>query len=234
MDTLVFMLRPCVHISYLEKYAAVAYNLGMKTSNKFTMVRIVAAPVTFVLYFLPVWFGVPNGSVLSIVTTCVLIPFLAFSEFTDYLDGHYARKNNEVSDFGKMFDPFADVFLHLSLFVCFTFSGYCPLPVLVLILYREFGQSFLRMVAAKNGTAIAARKGGKLKTVFYIVSILLALAVESLVRTGLAEKWSFNVGAAKIVVMCFFIACVVFSYASFIDYLRNFGKVLKDSAEDRG
>ena len=63
---------------YLEKYAAVAYNLGMKTSNKFTMVRIVAAPITFVLYFMPVWCGVPNGSVLSIVTTCILIPFLAF------------------------------------------------------------------------------------------------------------------------------------------------------------
>ena len=73
-----------------------------------------------------------------------------------------------------------------------------------------------------------------MKTVFYITSILLALAIESLVRTGLAEKWCLNVYVAKIVSIGFFIACVVFSYASFIDYLKNFGKVLKDSAEDRG
>lgn len=218
----------------IEKYGMLAYTFDMKTSNKFTMVRIAAAPITFVLYFLPVWLKSANGSVLSIATTCILIPFLAFAEFTDYLDGHYARKNNEVSDFGKMFDPFADVFLHLSLFVCFTYTGYCPLPVLVLILYREFGQSFLRMVAAKSGTAIAARKGGKLKTVFYITSILIALAIESLVRTGLSETWNVNVGILKNISMGFFIACVVFSYVSFIDYLKSFGKVLKEAAEDKG
>ena len=202
----------------------------MKTSNKFTLVRILAAPVTFILYFLPVWLKSENGSLVSIITTCVLIPLLAFAEFTDYLDGHFARKHNEVSDFGKMFDPFADVFLHLSLFVCLTFSGYCPLPVLVLIIYREFAQNFLRMVAAKKGTAIAARKGGKFKTVFYIVSILGSVAVESLVRTGLAAKWSLNIPGGKTVLLCFFIACVVFSYVSFFDYLKNFGHILKEEA----
>lgn len=203
----------------------------MKTSNKFTFVRIVAAPVTFILYFLPVWFSSPNGSLLSIITTCILIPFLAFAEFTDYLDGHFARKHNEVSDFGKMFDPFADVFLHLSLFACFTYTGYCPLPVLVLVIWREFAQNFLRMVAAKKGTAIAARKGGKLKTVFYIVSILISLAIEAVVRTGLTNVWPwFNVEAVRLVNVIFYIACVIFSYVSFFDYLKNFGHVLKEEA----
>lgn len=194
------------------------------------MVRIIAAPVTFVLYFIPIWLHAENGSLVSIITTCLLIPFLAFAEFTDYLDGHYARKNNEVSDFGKMFDPFADVFLHLSLFACLAYSGYCPVPVLVLVIYREFAQNFLRMVAAKKGTAIAARKGGKLKTVFYIVSILGSVFIESLIRTGLAEKWSLNLQGASVTLLCFFIACVVFSYVSFFDYLRNFGHVLKEEA----
>ena len=142
----------------------------MRISNKFTLSRIILAPIIFIIYNIPVWFGLENGSPAAIASICIAIPLLAFAELTDYFDGHYARKLNDVSDFGKMFDPFADVFLHLSMFTCFVFSGYMPVVCYVLILYREFSQNFLRMVAAKQGTAIAARKGGKIKTVFYVAS----------------------------------------------------------------
>ena len=54
------------------------------------------------------------------------------------------------------------------------------------LLYREFSQNFLRMVSAKQGVAIAARKGGKFKTVFYVASCFVALAVEGFTRTGIA------------------------------------------------
>ncbi|HAK69570.1 MAG TPA: CDP-diacylglycerol--glycerol-3-phosphate 3-phosphatidyltransferase [Treponema sp.] len=202
----------------------------MKTSNKFTLVRIIAAPVFFIIYFLPEWLGFPKTSPFSVATILILIPLLAFAEFTDYLDGHFARMHNEVSDFGKMFDPFADVFLHLSAFTCFVFSGWMHPALFVLILYREFGQNFLRMVAAKKGTAIAARKGGKLKTVFYVASCFTALVAETLVRTGIGQNLPV---AVKLVPQAFFTVCVILSYASFIDYLKNFGHVLKDAAEDK-
>jgi len=75
-------------------------------------------------------------------------------EFTDYLDGHFARKHNEVSDFGKLFDPFADVMVHLCTFLCFMFSvtgnGYMKPVIFVLIMYREMTMNFIRMVAAKK------------------------------------------------------------------------------------
>ncbi len=200
----------------------------MKTSNKFTTVRIIAAPVFFIVYFLPVWLNAENLSPLAVASVCIAIPLLAFAEFTDYLDGHFARKHNEVSDFGKLYDPFADVFLHISTFTCFTISEYCPPIVLVLIIYREFAQNFLRMVAAKKGTAIAARKGGKLKTVFYVAAGFVSLAQEALVRTGLASVWGLNMEAFYIVGVCFYIVCVLLAYISFIDYLVHFGKVLKE------
>ncbi len=203
----------------------------MKTSNKFTFARVLAAPVIFVIYFLPVWLKAAPGSFVSVLSVCILIPLLAFAEFTDYLDGHFARKHNEVSDFGKMFDPFADVFLHLGTFTCFVFSSYMPPVLYVLILYREFSQNFLRMVAAKSGTAIAARKGGKLKTVFYVASCFVALAQESLVRTGLDVLWHVNMPVFKWIGYGFFAVCVVLSYVSFIDYLKNFGGILKKAAE---
>ncbi|MCH5291944.1 MAG: CDP-diacylglycerol--glycerol-3-phosphate 3-phosphatidyltransferase [Treponema sp.] len=201
----------------------------MKVSNAFTLTRIALAPVFFVAYFLPVWFKSPPGSSLALASMCVGIPLLAFAEFTDFLDGHSARQRNEVSDFGKLFDPFADVMLHLTTFTCFMASGYLPPAVLLLVMYREFGQNFLRMIAAKKGTAIAARKGGKFKTVLYVTSSFVSLAQEALLRTGLSEQWSVNMAAFHNVGLGLYIACVVFAYISFADYLIHFGPVLRDS-----
>jgi CDP-diacylglycerol--glycerol-3-phosphate 3-phosphatidyltransferase len=205
----------------------------MKTSNKFTFTRIILSPVFFIIYFLPVWMHSPAGSTLSIALMCIAIPLLAFMEFTDYLDGHFARKHNEVSDFGKMFDPFADVIVHLTTFTCFMISGYMPAFFLVLIIYREFSMNFFRMVAAKKGTAIAARKGGKLKTVTYVVSGFFSLLQEAFVRCGLDTLWNINMPVLHVVGICLYALSVVLAYASFVDYLVHFGKLLKDSANDR-
>lgn len=197
----------------------------MRLSNKFTFTRVIFAPIFFVLYFLPIWTG--KFATLSV---CIIIPCLIFAEFTDYLDGHYARKHNEVSDFGKLFDPFADVILHLTTFVCFVKSynpeiSYTPLAILLFIMLREFSQNFLRMVAAKQGVAIAARKGGKFKTVMYIVTEFYALLLETLVRTNNVPDFFPTL---KIISVVLFVICVICSYASFIDYLVHFGKMLKD------
>lgn len=200
----------------------------MKLSNKFTLSRIVLSPVFFVLYFIPIW---TNG-LFAKTSLCVAIPLLMFMEFTDYLDGHFARKKNEVSDFGKNFDPFADVVVHMSTFVCLMNSmskngAYMPVVLFILILYREMTMNFLRMIAVTKKTAIAARKGGKFKTVMYVFSGFFALALELLVRFGLEDSISCF-GVLRIVSLVWFVICFICSYASFIDYLIHFGKILKN------
>ena len=197
----------------------------MKLSNKFTFTRIIFAPIFFLLYFIPIWTGC--GTKYSLL---IAVPCLIFAEFTDYLDGHYARKHNEVSDFGKLFDPFADVVLHLTSFVCLMHSvkdglSFMPVYFFVLIMLREFSQNFLRMVAAKQGTAIAARKGGKLKTVIYIVAEFYGIFLELLVRLDCVPDCF---GILNGVAFALFALCVILSYASFIDYLIHFGKILRD------
>lgn len=203
----------------------------MKTSNKFTLARIAAAPILFILYFLPKWLGLADGSQAASAISAALIPLLAAAEITDYFDGHLARARGEVSDFGKMFDPFADVFLHLSMFTCFVFTGFMHPVLYVLILYREFSQNFLRMVAAKSGTAIAAKKGGKIKTVFYVASCFVALIQNFILRSGLAASWGTDMTAFNIAGNLVFALCVALSYISFADYLKSFGGVLKDAAD---
>lgn len=196
----------------------------MKLSNRFTLTRVIFAPVLFLLYFIPIWTGC-----FAKTSIIILIPGLIFAELTDYFDGHYARKHQEVSDFGKLFDPFADVVLHLTSFACFLRSynqglSYIPIFAFILIMIREYSQNFLRMIACKQGIAIAARKGGKFKTVMYVVAEFYALFLEGLVRFDLVPSFF---GGMQIAAVVLFIICVICSYASFADYLITFGKKLE-------
>ena len=201
----------------------------MKLSNKFTLSRVIFAPIFFFLYNIPLWAS--SAPILSKISAVILIPLLILFELTDYFDGHYARKNGEVSDFGKLFDPFADVMLNLSVFLCAVSSGYMPIVLFVLIFYREFSQNFLRMVAISKGTAIAAKKGGKFKTVFYILSGFSFLTVECAGRLGIPAlfgRYEDSVmSISKTVLIVLFSLCVLFSYVSFADYIKSFASVLK-------
>ena len=189
----------------------------MKIADIFTLIRIVLAPVFLIIYFVPEWFGF--GSVLSV---WILLPLIIFAEFTDFLDGYFARKTNQVSNFGKLFDPFADVILHLTVFFCYTISGYVSPFIMLLFAYREFGMLFVRLLAAQKGVAIGARKGGKFKTVLYVVAGFFSLFLECAKRLGysLPENLIY-------IGYIFYIMGLVASYVSFIDYLVHFIPVIK-------
>ncbi|MBQ7159164.1 MAG: CDP-diacylglycerol--glycerol-3-phosphate 3-phosphatidyltransferase [Treponema sp.] len=200
----------------------------MRLSNKFTIMRVCFAPIFFLIYYIPIWTG---SDVFARLSAFTMVPLLAIFELTDFFDGYFARKNNEVSDFGKLFDPFADVMLNLTVFVCMITSfdrisgGYMPVVVFVLILYRELSMNFLRMVASKQGVAIGARKGGKFKTVFYITSGFYALLIESAIRLGIGFGEYMSILHTVALVM--FCICLALSYISFIDYLKNFSSYIR-------
>ena len=189
----------------------------MKIADIFTVLRIALAPIFLIIYFIPEWFGVGN-----VASVYILLPLIIFAEFTDFLDGYFARKYNQVSDFGKLFDPFADVVLHLTVFFCYTISGYISPFVILLFAYREFGMLFVRLLAAKKGVAIGARKGGKFKTVLYVVAGFYSLFLECAKRLEiLLPQNLIYIG------YIFYIAGLIASYVSFIDYLINFIPVIK-------
>ena len=98
----------------------------------------------------------------------------AAASFTDYLDGHLARKWHMVTDFGKFADPLADKLLTTVALIYMMRDGVCSPVVLCIILAREFAVSGLRMVAAgaKDGKVIAANMWGKVKTVLQMLTII--------------------------------------------------------------
>ena len=142
----------------------------MNLPNKLTLTRIILVPVFMVFVsltqigtedFNPTWYLVAG------------IIFAAAS-FTDFLDGHLARKWNMVTDFGKFADPLADKLLTTVAFIYMMRDGVCSPVVLCIILAREFAVSGLRMVAAgaKDGKVIAANMWGKVKTVLQMITII--------------------------------------------------------------
>lgn len=135
----------------------------MNTPNKLTVLRVVLVPVfmVFALYF--------NHY------AALILFVLAF--FTDMLDGYLARKNGQVTNFGKIMDPLADKLLVTAALLCLTDKGLVSPWISVIILAREFIVSGIRIAAAAEGKVIAASALGKIKTIWQFIALSFALAV---------------------------------------------------------
>lgn len=142
----------------------------MNLPNKLTLCRIILVPV-FMIFVSLTEFGTDTFN-----ATWYLVAGIVFAaaSFTDYLDGHLARKWHMVTDFGKFADPLADKLLTTVALIYMMRDGVCSPVVLCIILAREFAVSGLRMVAAgaKDGKVIAANMWGKVKTVLQMLTII--------------------------------------------------------------
>lgn len=137
----------------------------MNTPNKLTILRVVLIPVFMLFALYPV---VPYSNFIALG-----VFVLAF--LTDTLDGYLARKNGQVTNFGKIMDPLADKLLVTAALVCLATAGVVSPWVAVIILAREFIVSGIRIAAAAEGNVIAASVWGKIKTVWQFVALSLAL-----------------------------------------------------------
>jgi len=188
----------------------------MSLANKLTFFRLILAPLFFILYLL---LGISFLPTLWSISALWFI--FIVSEITDLLDGIVARKRNEVSDFGKLFDPFADTIMQITCFLCFVIEGIFPAILFLLIIYREFGILIIRNLMLKKGIILAARMGGKIKTVTYVIAGSAALLTVSFKHLSLFESiLPFFENAAMII----FIVSVVISLVSFFDYLFVYRK----------
>jgi CDP-diacylglycerol--glycerol-3-phosphate 3-phosphatidyltransferase len=192
----------------------------MTIADKITSLRLILAPLFFMVYLLPALFpaGFANGSQWTVPVLWLL--FIA-SEITDLIDGKIARKRQEVSDFGKLYDPFADVLVRITYFLCFIVTGILPAVLFLVVLYREFGILFIRILMMKKGVAMGARKGGKLKAVTYMAAGAVALLAVSVERLELSGGLFVIFRNSALVI---FITSVIISVISFIDYLLLYKK----------
>ena len=184
----------------------------MNLPNKLTLTRILLVPVFMVFVSLTSLSGIADGSFQPTYYLIAGIVFAAAS-FTDFLDGHLARKWNMVTDFGKFADPLADKLLTTVAFIYMMRDGVCSPVVLCIILAREFAVSGLRMVAAgaKDGKVIAANMWGKVKTVLQMLSIIFyffGMSIASMSATGAEQGVRQLLVISISMVLCWLVAAV--------------------------
>ncbi len=136
----------------------------MNLPNKLTLWRIILVPFFVAALLIP----------FPLHTIVALVLFIAAS-ITDMLDGRIARKRNLITDFGKFADPLADKILVLSALLCFVQNGWCDCIAVIIVLFREFTVTSIRLIAAAKGEVIAANIWGKVKTVTQMVAIITIL-----------------------------------------------------------
>ena len=143
----------------------------MNLANKLTMLRVVMIPVYLVMWNLNTpWSGYAALGVFVLAS------------LTDLLDGHIARSRNMITDFGKFMDPLADKVLVMTAMVCFCAGGRFPAWALVIVIFREFAVSGLRLIAVEGGRVIAAGWSGKVKTASTMIGLcVMHLSVPALV-----------------------------------------------------
>ncbi len=135
----------------------------MTLASKITLVRVAFIPVYMTFMHL-------SGGQTNLWMWLALATFIIAS-LTDYIDGHIARKWNQVSDFGKFLDPLADKLLTIAAMLMFCQWDSMPAWALMIVLTREFAVTGLRLVAVGKGKVIAAGWSGKVKTACTMVGL---------------------------------------------------------------
>lgn len=167
----------------------------MNLPNSLTILRIILIPF-FVVFML-----------LDIGASGKWIALFIFvgASLTDSLDGYLARKNHQVTNFGKFMDPLADKLLVCAALICLVESGRLAGWIVIIIISREFCISGFRLVASDNGIVIAASFWGKLKTVSQMVMTILLI---------------MNLGGAFMILETIFVyLALILTVVSLVDYI---------------
>ena len=171
----------------------------MNLPNRLTIFRMVLVPLLAVAFSFEAWLPGWNYYAAAIF-------FLA--DMTDILDGYIARKQNMVTNFGKLMDPIADKLLFCTAFIMMVDNGMLNPILCIIFVGREIIVSGFRLVTANSGKVIAANWLGKLKSALQVVAILATL-----LGNPVFSRWDFPFDFG---LMC---TAAVFTIWSAVDYI---------------
>lgn len=174
----------------------------MNVPNSLTILRIALIP--FFVFFMLTDMGVAGKY--------IALAIFIIASLTDTLDGYLARKNHQITNFGKFMDPLADKLLVCSAMICLVDKQRLASWIVIVIIAREFIISGFRLVAADNGIVIAASYWGKAKTVSQMVMIILLI---------------LDLGGSFAVLETIFVwLALILTVVSLVDYVAKNRKVL--------
>jgi len=152
-------------LAYLkEKALRLNGSTNLNLPNKITLARIFIVPLIVVFLIRPSGWSSTIAGALFIIAS-----------LTDWLDGHLARRRNQVTDLGKMLDPIADKILVAAGLIPLVALGRVPVWMAVVLLGREFAVTGLRFISLSEGLSIPSSRMGKYKTVLQVVAIAMLI-----------------------------------------------------------
>ncbi len=171
--------------------------MKMNVPNVLTILRVILVPVFFFCFF------ENEYAALTVFITASL---------TDFLDGHLARKNGQVTNFGKFMDPLADKLLVTTALICFVQVGQIPAWAAIIVVGRDLAVDGLRMVAASRNIVMAAGWSGKIKTGVTMIAVCVMIVF--------GEREIVNQICAGLILLL--------NVVSLIDYFHANGRVLME------
>lgn len=195
----------------------------MNLPNKLTLFRIILVPIMVIIPFLGI-----KGKFLGIPIEWIIIDSIfIIASITDKLDGYLARKNDQITTFGKFLDPLADKILVLAAMVMLVEMAKLPAWIPIIVLSREFIVSGYRLVAVeKGGKVIAASKWGKIKTVTQMIAIILAFVDLNAFGACFFGKLQSGDAILNFIVTVMMLVQTVATIFSGVDYLKGTKKLI--------
>lgn len=198
----------------------------MNTPNKLTVFRMILVPIIVIISFINIPVDVYGIPLTFIIMDLVFI----IGALTDKLDGYLARKNNQITNFGKFLDPIADKILVISAMLILVEAGKLPAWIPIIIITREFAVSGYRLIAVEqNGKVIPANFWGKLKTVTQMIAIILAFIDVNSFGDIFVKQMDVIPFILNLIVTILMIVCVIATIFSGYEYLKGGKDLLKDT-----
>lgn len=151
----------------------------MNLPTKLTVLRLILSLIIIGLLSFPfyaVGLQFPKFDVAGVAVELQYIiagVIFIIASLTDFLDGYLARKNNQITDTGKMLDAIADKVLVNSVLIILAAHGFINEIIPVVIVLRDIVVNAIKMEAASKGKVVAAIGSGKLKTAALMVGTVL-------------------------------------------------------------
>ena len=142
--------------SFRERYLTNIWNVP----NVLTILRLLLIPVFVVLHVT----GFPK---MALLTFCV-------ASFTDWLDGHIARKHNLITDFGKLMDPLADKLMVCTALIMQGIAKVFPVPAIVIVIIKELVMIYGSSYMLHHGIVVYSNIWGKLAQCSFLLALLLS------------------------------------------------------------
>jgi CDP-diacylglycerol--glycerol-3-phosphate 3-phosphatidyltransferase len=186
--------------------------------NALTLLRLLCVPI-FIWLYMASHDSIVMGWAADIV-------FLA-AALTDIVDGHLARRDGLVTNFGKIADPIADKLLTGSALIALSLDGAIAWWITILIIGREVFITALRFYVIRRGV-IPASRGGKAKTASQITAIVAVLIPTASLEASPVLP-DFLVWLQTAVVNVALVLAVVLTVVTAIDYIAKSRALLRQS-----